>query len=197
MIGGIKLDKILGINSNLFGLVAVGGFLIGFMSMPLWAASAESTVKKADCGCADCKGCKDKKEWESEMTEDVHAAPEGELARLNPTIVEGAEDIMGAENIVGSQSGCIYMQPWNDLTPQIAGPYYNPVSVVPTNGMPTNPSYYDGSYASAHTPTGFTYYDVANDERPQYQFPDYYTANYNPLDSWRPADKQIYNNSAV
>jgi len=195
------VDKILGMHSNLFGLVALGGFLIGFMAMPLFHKSDNeetetTTVKKADCGCNGCKGCKDKEEWASEMTEDVHAAPDGELSRLNPTIVEGAEDIMGAENVSGP-SGCVYMQPWNDLTPQIAGPYYNPISVIPTNGMPTNPAYYDGSYASAHTPTGFAYYDVANDERPQYQFPDYYTANYNPLDAWRPADKQIYNNSAV
>ena len=54
--------------------------------------------------------------------------------------------------------------------------------------------------AITHQPTHqqvFDYYDVANDDRPQYQFPDYYTAAYNPLDSWRPADDQIYNNSRV
>ncbi len=31
----------------------------------------------------------------------------------------------------------------------------------------------------AHTPTGFSYYDVANDSRP-ISIPDYYTAAYNP-----------------
>ena len=59
--------------------------------------------------------------------------------------------------------------------------------------MPTNPRYYDGSYASAHQSHGISMYDVANDSRPQYQFPDFTSVAYNPLDSWRPADDQLYN----
>jgi len=194
--------KILGMHSNLFPFVLASGFLIGFMAMPMWSknTSDNSTTKEAQgCGCG-CKGgdCDDRKNFKSEMNQDVHAAQDGELARLNPTVVEGAEDIMGAETIVAGPKGIVYMQPWNDLTPQVAGPYYNPISAnLGGNTMPTNPNYYDGNYASAHTPTGFSYYDVANDARPQYQFPDFYSAYYNPLDAWRPPQQQIYNNSPV
>ena len=183
-------------NSHLFGVLGLGGFVVGYMAMPLLFKNSKKEASGCGCGCKS-GNCGNKEQYKSEMTQDVHAAPTGELNRVNPTVVESSQDIMGAENVAAGPPGIVYMQPWNDLTPQIAGPYYNPVSVVPTNGMPTNPSYYDGNYASAHTPTGFSYYDVANDDRPQYQFPDYYTAAYNPLDSWRPADKQIYNNSAV
>jgi len=129
--------------------------------------------------------------FRSEMNQDM-AAPSGELNRLNPTVVEGAEDIMGAETVAGN-TNYVFMHPWNDLTPQKAGPYYSPFSVPSgMETMPTNPRYYDGSYASAHQPHGIGLYDVANDSRPQYQFPDYYSVSYNPLDSWRPADDQTY-----
>jgi hypothetical protein len=79
------------------------------------------------------------------------------------------------------------------LTPQKSGPYYSPFE-LPTamESMPTNPRYYDGNYASAHQPHGISMYDVANDSRPQYQFPDFTSVAYNPLDSWRPADDQLY-----
>jgi hypothetical protein len=176
------------LNTNLIGFLGIGGFVVGLMAMPLLRSNKKES--QSGCGCG-------KKQYRSEMTQDVHAAPDGELGRLNPTVVEGSEDIMGAENVVPGTPGVVYMQPYNSLTPQIAGPYYNPVSVMPTNGMPTNPSYYDGDYASAHTPTGLAYYDVANDSRPQYEFPDFYSTNYNPLEAWRPADKQVYNNTEV
>ena len=150
------------------------------MSMTHWNKKSQETTNKTEakeasgCRCG-CKGsnCNKKETYKSEMTQDVHAAPTGELNHINPTIVESSQDIRGAENVVPGPPGVVYMQQWNDLTPQIAGPYYNPVTVMPTNSMPTNPSYCDGAYASAHTPTGISYYDVANDSRPQYQFPDY------------------------
>ena len=41
------MDKILGMHSNLFGLVALGGFLIGFMAMPLFHKSDnEENIRK-------------------------------------------------------------------------------------------------------------------------------------------------------
>ncbi len=132
------------------GFLGLGGFLIGFMALPLLHTSKKEA---SGCGCG-CKSgnCGKKDQYKSEMNQDVHAAPTGELNRVNPTIVESAEDIMGAENVAAGPPGVVYMQPWNDLTPQIAGPYYNPVSVVPTNGMPTNPSYYDGDYVNGTHP---------------------------------------------
>lgn len=174
-----------------------GGFLLSVAAIIMHShlknketSEEETETKEAQGGC----GCGKKKKtaFRSEMNQDVHAAADGELARLNPTIVEGAEDIMGAEG-VGANDNYVFMQPWNDLTPQKYGPYYSPFS-VPNNmdSMPTNPRYYDGSYASSHQPHGIGLYDVANDARPQYQFPDYYSVSYNPLASWRPADDQVY-----
>ena len=166
----------------------VAMFVMGLgavMIFPTVQARLTTTVKDT----SDDKN--EAESFRSEMTESM-AAPQGELNRLNPTVVEGAEDIMGAEG-VSANNNYVFMQPWNDLTPQKSGPYYSPFE-LPTamESMPTNPRYYDGNYASAHQPHGISMYDVANDSRPQYQFPDFTSVAYNPLDSWRPADDQLY-----
>jgi hypothetical protein len=166
-------------------VMVMGAGLIGFSALHLYQRSQKSDVSSL----ADDKNAAET--FHSEMNQDM-SAPSGELNRLNPTVVEGAEDIMGAETVGGNRN-YVFMHPWNDLTPQKAGPYYSPFSVPSKmETMPTNPRYYDGSYASAHQPHGIGLYDVANDSRPQYQFPDYYSVSYNPLDSWRPADDQTY-----
>lgn len=154
--------------------------------------------------------------FRSEINQDVHAAPDGELARLNPTVVEGAEDIMGAENIkhadcgcggcvgncndcggivVGQNNKCVYAQPYNHKCPQIAGYARSPTGMSQgniTGQMPTNPLYYDGNYASAHEPKIISWYDGFNDYRPQYEFPAPWSPYYNPVEPYRPADKQVY-----
>jgi len=166
-------------------VMVLGAGLVGFSALHLYQRSQKSDVSPL----ADDKSSAET--FHSEMDQDM-SAPSGELNRLNPTVVEGAEDIMGAETVAGN-TNYVFMHPWNDLTPQKAGPYYSPFSVPSgMETMPTNPRYYDGSYASAHQPHGIGLYDVANDSRPQYQFPDYYSVSYNPLDSWRPADDQTY-----
>lgn len=184
---------------------------------------AESS-KKGCCGNA--------KKFKSELNQDVHAAADGDLPRLNPTVVEGAEDIMGAENInkrfkancgcnggtigaagcagcagvngatrdcggvVTEQGDCVYAQPYNDRCPQVAGYARSPVGLAQgrlTGTMPTNPLYYDGDYASAHAPKVISWYDSFNDYRPEYEFPAPWSPAYNPVEPYRPADKQIYN----
>lgn len=166
-------------------LYVVGAGLVGFGAMSFYQSRQKPEV------VVDADDRNEAETFHSEMNEDM-SADTGELNRLNPTVVEGAEDIMGAETVSGN-TNYVFMQPWNDLTPQKAGPYYSPFS-VPSDmtTMPTNPRYYDGNYASSHQPHGIGIYDVANDARPQYQFPDYYSVSYNPLDSWRPADDQVY-----
>ncbi len=96
------------------GFLGLGGFLIGFMALPLLHTSKKEA---SGCGCGSKSGnCGKKDQYKSEMNQDVHAAPTGELNRVNPTIVESAEDIMGAENVAAGPPGVVYMQPWNDLT---------------------------------------------------------------------------------
>jgi hypothetical protein len=166
-------------------VMVLGAGLAGFSALRLYQRyqTAEPEISADDRNEAET--------FRSEINQDM-SAPDGELNRLNPTVVEGAEDIMGAEGVAGN-TNYVFMHPWNDLTPQKAGPYYSPFSVPSAmESMPTNPRYYDGNYASAHQPHGIGLYDVANDARPQYQFPDYYSVSYNPLDSWRPADDQTY-----
>ena len=203
------------------------GFLVYQQRDTLW------NVKKADhggpCQCYAGDNCqcetnhteKNAEVFNSEINQDVHAAQDGELARLNPTIVEGAEDIMGAENfdaqgtncddcapnangcpscggiIVSTGSDCVYAQPYNHKCPQVAGYARSPTSPSQgrmTGSMPTNPLYYDGDYASAHEPKVISWYDNFNDYRPQYEFPAPWSPMYNPVEPYRPADKQVYYN---
>ena len=166
--------------ANILGPIPkyTAAFVVGIAAVMMFPAVSAKLQKSSES-------------FNSEMTESMNA-PQGELNRLNPTVVEGAEDIMGAEGETVNNN-VVYMQPWNDLTPQKSGPYYSPFELpASNNSMPTNPRYYDGSYASAHQSHGINMYDVANDARPQYQFPDFTSVAYNPLDSWRPADDQIY-----
>ncbi len=193
-------------------------------------AYQHTAVKEADhggpCQCYTGDNCQcEEKEAEifrSEINQDVHAAQDGELGRLNPTVVEGAEDIMGAENfnsqgtncddcadnstgcpdcgglIVSTGSDCTYAQPYNHKCPQVAGYARSPTSSVHgrlTGAMPTNPLYYDGDYASAHEPKVIGWYDNFNDYRPQYEFPAPWSPMYNPVEPYRPSDKQVYVNS--
>jgi hypothetical protein len=142
--------------------------LIGFMSMPLWRGKLTSAAAEGGSGCG-CEGCPSCKEAEKET--EFHS--EYSLERVNPIIVEGAEDVFGAETLE---------------------------NVAPTRGinfygaemqMPPIPQAYQ-------TPTGVTtsvdamFYDPENDFMPEYRFPAPWSPSYNPRDSFRPADYQTY-----
>lgn len=90
-------------------VMVMGAGLIGFSALHLYQRSQKSDVSSL----ADDKNAAET--FHSEMNQDM-SAPSGELNRLNPTVVEGAEDIMGAETV--GDRNYVFMHPWNDLTPQ-------------------------------------------------------------------------------
>lgn len=79
------------------GLIGIGGYLTGYFY----------GTKSDDCGCEPSetqasetgvhRGTVVSESFGSEMTQDV-SGPKSDLDRINPTVVEGAEDIMGAES---------------------------------------------------------------------------------------------------
>ena len=69
-------------------VMVLGAGLAGFSVLTLYQRSQ----KKPEVAADDKNAAET---FRSEMNQDM-AAPTGELNRLNPTVVEGAEDIMGA-----------------------------------------------------------------------------------------------------
>ena len=56
------------LNTNWIGFLGIGGFVVGLMAMPLLRSNKKES--QSGCGCG-------KKQYRSEMTQDVHAAPDG------------------------------------------------------------------------------------------------------------------------
>lgn len=123
--------------------------------------------KDSDCGCshkknAEARITRGQEVYQSEMNQDVSGSA-GDLNRLNPVEVGGAEDVYGAE---GFDTQYVNMNPMDYQTP-------------------TAFSNYSG-YASQ------PFWDQANDYLPEYRFAMPWSSSYLPVDAYRPQDYQGY-----
>ncbi len=96
----------------------------------------------------------------SEMNQDMSGSS-ADLNRINPTVVEGAEDIMGAES---------FDVEYRNLNPL---DYQTPAAFSDVSGYASQP-----------------FWDQANDYLPEYRFPMPWSASYSPLSPYRPLDYQ-------
>ena len=129
-----------------------------------------------DCGCSDVsevseaetrstgvtRGTMISESFGSEMNQDMSGSS-ADLNRINPTVVEGAEDIMGAESFESSQK-------YQNLNPL---DYQTPAAFSDVSGYASQP-----------------FWDQANDVLPEYRFPMPWSASYSPLSPYRPLDYQ-------
>jgi len=128
-----------------------------------------------DCGCKDndsevseaetrstgvTRGTIVSESFGSEMNQDMSGSS-ADLNRINPTVVEGAEDIMGAES---------FDVEYRNLNPL---DYQTPAAFSDVSGYASQP-----------------FWDQANDVLPEYRFPMPWSASYSPLSPYRPLDYQ-------
>lgn len=144
------------------GATVIGGYLAGYY----FGKTSE------DCGCSQQqnessasetgvhRGTVVSETFGSEMDQDMSGA-KSDLSRLNPTTVEGAEDIMGAES---------FDSQYYNLNPL---DYQTPTAFSEVSGYASQP-----------------FWDQANDMLPEYRFPMPWSAAYSPLSPYRPADYQ-------
>ena len=146
----------------ILGLFAAGGYLSGYFF----------GTRQADCNCGPTesdsetqasetgvhRGTVVSESFGSEMNQDV-SGPKSELGRLNPTVVEGAEDLMGAESFEAQ---------YQNLNPL---DYQTPSAFSQVSG-----------YGSQQ------FWDQANDFLPEYRFPMPWSGNYNPVAPYRDDD---------
>ena len=145
--------------------LGLSALVIGFIGIPLLRGKSTTTPvdtqKAAEGGCCG---------HHKEETEEFNS--EYSIARVNPVVVEGAQDVYGAEGVQLAARG---------------------IALNADTGwtMPPSPVAYE-------TPTGALtnvdemFYDPMNDFMPEYRFPSPWSPSYNPRDSYRPADYQTY-----
>jgi hypothetical protein len=147
------------------GAVVLGFYLIGYY----FGKSSDG------CGCSDkdtevseaetrstgvTRGTIVSESFGSEMDQDMSGSS-SDLNRINPTVVEGAEDIMGAES---------FNVEYRNLNPL---DYQTPAAFSEVSGYASQP-----------------FWDQANDYLPEYRFPMPWSASYSPLSPYRPLDYQ-------
>lgn len=149
------------------------GMLAGAGLMGMYLVGYYYGKTSEGCGCSDNessetqnsetgvhRGTVVSETFGSEMNQDMSGA-KSDLSRLNPTTVEGAEDIMGAES---------FDSQYYNLNPL---DYQTPTAFSEVSGYASQP-----------------FWDQANDMLPEYRFPMPWSAAYSPLSPYRPADYQ-------
>lgn len=149
-------------------VLAVAFFAVGLGGYNWWAnRQSVETVAAEGCGCVDCD-C-DKK-FKSEHNQDV-SGPSSQINHINPTEVEDAEDIYGAESVI----------------------FKAPIRV---NYEIVNPQYYETPTGASDWPT-MGNWDSYNDVLPEYRFPMPWSMSYDPTNPYRPSDYQSYQTTGV
>jgi len=142
------------------GLAAIALVIPKFLGQTSTTNDVETKDAEGDCGCNH------NKEGETEAFDSEYS-----IHRVNPVVVEGAQDVYGAEGIISARG----------------------LSLNADSGwtMPPSPVAYE-TPTGAMTNVDEMFYDPMNDFMPEYRFPSPWSPSYNPRDSYRPADYQTY-----